>query len=344
MANILILDVGNSNTKCYVFQVNRTFEKPYGKYEPTQLYEEIRQTNRGHPWDLVDTCRNMVQQAIEAHKPEYGMIISFGDGFVHHDPDLNYRPRFVFADEPVPEAFLKVDVDYKATGFPLGNIQLTGVRPLRQIHNAAWKNIVPVNIFVGKELTKRDKWRGWDITQASATGEYNLWAKEWLSKGGIPVCLPSDEIGVFEGMPILAGGMDQGFVDTTEATPYIVAGTWLVVSAIHDQFTPTPEQYKRGVRWYISGNGKYLSQTVRKSEKPMPRDLPEQILSDFQAMGLSGGDYQKIRVFGGYGEKLLPDLQRAACGAYFDFQFVPYAEEHRQAAIYVYKHKEDTLE
>lgn len=31
-------------------------------------------------------------------------------------------------------------------------------------------------------------------------------------------------------------------------------------------------------------------------------------------------------------------------GTYFDFQLVLCSEEHKQAAIYVYKHKEDTIE
>ena len=358
MENILILDVGNSNTKCLIYQVDRIDRVPRGiDYEATPIYEDRERTNRGHPWDLIDTCRCLLERAIKAHAPKYGMLTAFGDAFVYYDPVTNNRPRFVFADEPVPDD-IKHDlaIDYETAGFPTGNIEITGVRALRAKHKAAWKSIVPVNVFLGAELCRKEEWRNWDITQASATGDYNIPNRDWVSDG-LPVCHPYDEIGIFKDnpiavrtppafqeMPLLAGGLDNAFLDTTEQTPYIVAGTWLVVSTVHDEFKPTETQRQHGVRWFISGNGRYLAQTVRRSVKPISVELPEQIFEDLQTMGIGGGDYQKIRVTGAYAEKLTAKLNRFSTENYFNFRFMDHGEQFKQSAIYVYKHKESTIE
>lgn len=358
MENILILDVGNSNTKCFIYQVDRIDGGPRGvDYEATPIYEDRERTNRGHPWDLVDTCRCLLARAIKAHAPKYGMLTAFGDAFVYYDPVTNNRPRFVFADEPVPDDITDdLDIDYETAGFPTGNIEITGVRALRAKHKAAWKSIVPVNVFLGAELCRKEAWRNWDITQASATGDYNISNGDWVSDG-IPVCQPSDEIGTFkdnpisvrtapafQAMPLLAGGLDNAFLDTTEQTPYIVAGTWLVVSTIHDAFRPTETQRQHGVRWFISGNGRYLAQTVRRSERPLTDQRVHDIFSDFQAMGLGSGDYQKIRVTGAYAKELTAKLNRFSTENYFNFQFTDHGEQFKQSAIYVYKNKESTIE
>ena len=339
--NILILDIGNSKTKCHVFDVQ-------SETNATEIYTEVQDTNRGQPWDLADTARVMLIRAIKSHKPDVGMITAFGDAFVEYRPSVNHRPRFVFADEEVP--FVK-PFDYQFAGFPDGNIEITGVHALRIKHQAKWENIVPVNVFVGAELCRKEGWRNWDVTQASATGDYNILSQNWLSTG-IPVCQPYDEIGIFKDtpisvrtalafqeMPLLAGGLDNAFLDTSESTPYIVAGTWLVVSTIHDEFRPTETQRQHGVRWFVSGNGRYLAQTVRRSERPLTDQRVHDILSDFQAMGLGGGEYQKIRVLGSYSKELAKKLNAVATENYFDFQFQDYGEQHRQAAIYVYQRK-----
>ena len=211
----------------------------------------------------------------------------------------------------------------------------------RAKHKAAWESIVPVNVFLGAELGfRKEGWRVgkpnpyWDVTQASATGDYNISNGDWVSDG-IPVCQPITTKSVplktirfavrtapaFQEMTLLAGGLDNAFIDTTEQTPCIVAGTWLVVSTIHDEFRPTETQRQHGVRWFISGNGRYLAQTVRRSVKPISVELPEQIFGDLQTMGIGGGDYQKIRVTGAYAKELTAKLNRFSTENYFNFQF-----------------------
>ena len=319
---VLVLDIGNSKTKCYVFSVE-------SELKVTVIHNEIRLTNRGHPWDLIDTCRNMVHSAVKAHQPDAGMITAFGDAFVYYDPENNGMPRFVFADESAESSRRA----YQSFGFPAGDIEITGVHSLRLKHAAEWNNIVPVNVAIGAALCKEeDSFRSWDFTQASASGDFNF-----LSKTGVPVCNPYDIIGCFEGMPILAGGLDNAFLDTVEQTPYIVAGTWLVVSTIHDDFKPTETQRQHGVRWLVSGNGRYLAQTVRRSERPLSPNLPDQILADFQAMGIGGGEPQKIRVLGSYSKELSKKLNTVASEGYFDFRFQDYGEQHKSAAVYVYQ-------
>ena len=341
MANILVLDIGNSNTKCFVYHVERISQKPNGKISATQIYEKIEPTPRGHLWDLCDIVKNMFDDAIRIHAPKYGIVVGFGDAFVHYDPAENGRPQYVFADEPVED--YELDTDYSTVGFPTGAIDLTGVRSLRAKHRVLWKDIVPINIAIGREVGGNSNFRAWDITQATATGEYNLVAKEWFDKDGIEPCQPYDEVGMFNSMSILAGGMDQGFVDTTEQTPYIVAGTWLVVSAINDEFKPTDAKRKRGVRWYTSGNSRHLSQTVRKSDETVAlSETAKQVVEDLHVMGVETNDYQKVRVFGAYGDQLASEIIQIA--PYLNCECLPYAEESRQAAIYVYNYKEDMLE
>ena len=342
MKNILVFDIGNTYSKCFIYEVSEP-NSDGTQYQTQCLYQEVCRTNRGHPWDLVDTCRNMIIRAMDACEgniPKHGIFTAFGDAFVYYDPKNNRRPRFVFADEPVPDDIrYELDIDYQTSGFPTGNIEITGVRALRAKHKAAWKSIVPVNVAIGREVGGNANWWHWDTTQASATGECDLRAYEWFNKDGIVTCRPYDEVGMFRCMSILAGGLDNAFIDTTEQTPYIVAGTWLVVSTIHDEFRPTETQRQHGVRWFVSGNGRYLAQTVRRSERPLTDQRVHDILSDFQAMGLGGGEYQKIRVLGSYSKELAKKLNAVAAENYFDFQFQDEGEQHRQTAIYVYQRK-----
>ena len=325
MANILILDIGNSNSKCYIFDVNQCGRR----FDASIIHEEHQETNRGHPWDLVDTVQNMMIRAIEVHKPDYGMVTAFGDAFVYYDPANNGRPRFVFADEEAKPQGL----DYTFAGFPTGKIDITGVRSLRLKHGCEDEHIVPVNIAIARELGGNSNWNKWDITQASASGDYSL--RDDFSM----TCQPHDEVGMFKGVPVLAGGLDNAFLDTTNESPYIVAGTWLVVSTIKKEFEPTETRRKHGIRWLISGNGRYLAQTVRRSQRPLTQKLGRDILSDFQAMGYGGDTYQKIRVLGSYSKDLCRLLDQIAGEQHFDFEFKDYGEQYRESAIYVYKKK-----
>ena len=347
MANILVLDIGNSNTKCFVYHVERVSQKPNDKISATKIYEKIEPTPRGHLWDLCDIVKNMFDAAIRIHAPKYGIVVGFGDAFVHYDPAENGRPQYVFADEPVED--YELDTDYSTVGFPTGAIEITGVRSLRAKHRAEWTDIVPINIAIGREVGGNSSWRAWDITQASATGEYNLVAKEWFNKDGIEPCQPHDEVGMYKGMSILAGGLDNAFLDTTETTPYIVAGTWLVVSTVYDVFDPTDTQRKQGVRWFLSGNGNYLAQTVRRSIKPIPVELSESIISDLQAMSgrlpsYNSGETQKIRCCGGYSKELVRKLNSVSNEQYMNLHFVDSNQDLGCVAIYAYKHKEDMIE
>ena len=356
MGNILILDIGNSNTKCYVFEIR---DRDISTAE--LRHEEHQKTNRGHPWDLVDTCKNMFTRAIEAAAPDYAIITSFGDAFVYYDPKRNNRPRFVFADEPVETL---IDSDYSITGFPTGKIALTGIKSLRAKHQAKWNQIVPINIFMGRELGDNANWWSWDTTQASISSEFDLSKRDWIYKSegltdkyncptGMAVdqvycptaepkprlCHPTDEIGMFKKVPILAGGLDNGFADATEQTPFIVAGTWLVVSTPCKEFKPTPEQQEFGVRWLITGNGHYHAQTVKRS-KP-DQNLPKTIIGHFQRTGIGCVAHQKVRVFGSYAGKLCQRMNRWSQENERGLTFVVSGREVSETAIYAYESRKN---
>lgn len=348
MAKILVLDVGNSNIKCLVFDVDLFFEKPHN----TQLlHQEKQKTNRGHPWDLRDTVRNMIQRAQDAHNPQCGIITAFGDAFVHYDPRENGRPRFVFADQEVGD--FAYDYDYESSGFPNKNIGIKGVGRLMRDCNAAFEDIVPVNIFLGISLCTspaavskgaidtEKTWRSWDFTQASTTGLLDL--KILLNRVGYmgykhPPCDPYDQIGTFNGMPILAGGLDNAFLDTIETSPYIMAGTWLVVSGVKNAFEPTDELHDIGARWMISGNGRYLVQTVRKSDDVFVKTVPN-IIGDLEVMGYDCTKYQRIRVIGGYSSALTKYLgEYVSDSDGLAYEFVDCGESFDSTAMYVYQH------
>ena len=335
---VLILDIGNSKTKCYVFDV----DNPYGLSVPKEnrlLYEDHQDTNRGHPWDMTHDLRTMLNRAMKDGRPDYGILTAFGDAFIYYDPKNNGRPRFVFADAEVTCSVEPV-TEYPIGGFPLGNIEIQGVCALRLSEGAAWEHILPVNVAIGRELGGNANWWHWDITQASATGNFRQVPREWANPHQPSVCQPHDEVGMFKGMPLLAGGIDNAFLDTPEQTPYIVAGTWLVVSTIHETFTPTETQRQHGIRWYISGNGRYLAQTVRRSERPLTEARCHKIISDLQAMGYGGDTPQKIRVLGSYSKDLCKKLNPLAKETYFDFMFQDYGIQHSCVASYVYMHKQ----
>ena len=334
---VLVLDIGNSKTKCYIFGVDNPHNLSVPK-ESSLLYEDHQNTNRGHPWDMVDNIRGMLTRAMKDSTPDYGIITAFGDAFIYYDPANNGIPRFVFADAEVNCAVEPV-TDYGIGGFPLGNIEIQGVCALRVSEGAAWENILPVNVAIGRELGGNSNYKRWDITQASATGNFRQKAKAWVNPHQRSVCQPYDEVGIFNCMPLLAGGIDNAFLDTPEQTPYIVAGTWLVVSTVHDAFRPTETQRQHGVRWYISGNGRYLAQTVRRSERPLTEARCHEIISDLQAMGYGGDTPQKIRVLGSYSKDLCKKLNQIAKATYFDFMFQDYGIQHSCVAAYVYKQK-----
>ena len=123
---ILILDVGNSKCKVYVFDMH--LQAIYAD-KAQCIYEITRPTPRSSPTELIDTCRTLVSNAIGACSPDVGMVTAFGDAFIdikfeHHQ----FVHKFVFADEPAPDL---PPYAYARTGFAEGT-QLTSIRRLRK--------------------------------------------------------------------------------------------------------------------------------------------------------------------------------------------------------------------
>lgn len=364
---VLVLDVGNTNTKCHVYDVVFHGTTPQTA-ETKHCYSEKKATPRGHPWDLADTARSMICRAGKAEKVDVGIITAFGDAFIYFDPEGNHRPRFVFADEPVTPRHKSYDI----SGFP-SNIEISGVRSLRIHEGAHWNNIVPVNCYLAAKLCTRPmevsqgaedigkSFRKWDLTQASASGDWDFIDEYWLKKypeypDGIVQC--SHKVGNFKGMavgrsehktvlgkpalvdagivemPLLAGGLDNAFLDTVDQTPYIVAGTWTVVSVIKDKFEPTKKQEEHGVRWLMSANENYLAQTVRRSEKPVLLSHAKQIIDDLLMLGLDTPEHQTIRVLGGFSTELVDKLNSIQTAPKLDWEFIDCDVQFESTAIY----------
>lgn len=363
---VLVLDIGNSKTKCFVFDIDVS-RKYYQQIDC--IHEDWVQTPRGHPWDLTDVCRVLMSQAIGAYQPDAAMITSFGDAFV-----LRSKRQFVHADEPADP----IQGKYHRDGWP-ENIQITGIRALRAKHAAQWSDMHTINGWVAKELCHRagdDPHHAWDQTHASVSGCYDLRKQKWLYEDA-PVVIPSHKVvGKFEGVPILAGGMDNGFLDTANEDPYIIAGTWLVMGAkaktdahgkvLRSEWSNTFSA--QGVRWIITGNGNYHKQFVKKVSNPITTHEIDQIFTDLEVLGVypswtrndpnTGGEIRvkkgegwwtpaPVRVLGGYGEFLVKKL----CEISNKFRFytcsqTPSRSELYQqecSALFVYKHLNESI-
>ena len=343
MTNILILDIGNSKTKCYIFDIDVT-----RKYYQTCdcIYEKSVATPRKHPWDLLDTCRDLLIKAIDTCAPDAGMVTAFGDAFI-----LKSKKRSAFADEPAPQL---LEYAYHIDGWPR-DIQLSGIRALKTKHQSQWEDMYSPNGWVTSQLCGKpndDPWHAWDITQASVSGCFNLQSQKWIDidtttpkdmvqqkyqyshhkhpyyKNAPNIIPSSKKVGTFQGMPLLAGGMDNAFVDTSNPDPYIVAGTWLVIGCLaktDKKGKPCKKEWTQkrrdaGVRWLISGNGNYHKQIVRKVSNPITEDEMQQALKDLEVLGveptLTGNRPEskkwftpaRVRVFGGYAQMLADDL------------------------------------
>lgn len=366
---VLILDIGNSKTKCYVFEID-TNRKYYQTVDC--IHEASCPTPRKHPHDLLDTCRRMMFNAICEYSPDAGIVTSYGDAFV-----LKHERRFVQADDPAPNA---VKIDYHLNGWP-ENIQLTGLHNLKKKHASRWRDMYSINGWVTSQLCGKasdDPWHAWDITQASVSGCYNLQSQKWMIEdagekpsasqrfpcqyAGAPNIIPSSKkVGNFEGMPILAGGMDNAFLDTLNPDPYIIAGTWLVMGCIaktDKHGKPLKSEWSNarkqgGVRWLISGNGNYHKQIVKKVSNPITEAEMAQALKDLTLLGVEGkrkrshykqgkGWFEpaRVRILGGYGETLYEDLdQLTNTFSFYTPSHTPHRADlyqHECSAMFVY--------
>ena len=333
--NILIIDIGNSKTKCYVFGVASR------KYtERCQLlYEDSRPTPRKHPWDLSDIVRGLIFRALKEVPAELGMVTAYGDAFVHRKcekGELREIPYFVQADEPAPDVMAH---GYHINGFPRDG-QLTGIRALKAKHEAIWQDMHSINGWILYELSERNFDNRWDITQASISGLFNLKEQRWIhEEPGIQKHVPSSRcVGMIQGVPFLAGGLDNGFVDTVDGRPYVIAGTWLVLGNVFDGYDVSEftDARRRVARWVISGNGKYHAQVVRRVSNPITDLERQQVLDDLRMLG-AGKD---VKVFGGYGAELADTLRKIATE---DFRFSTVGPsgrsdlyQHQMSALYAY--------
>ena len=153
---------------------------------------------------------------------------------------------------------------------------------------------------------------------------------------------------------MLAGGMDNAFVDTEDEDPYIVAGTWLVISVCFGNYNPDyfTEKRRNIVRWLISGNNKLHAQVVRKVSNPITEAEQAQILDDLLLLGQDSylmkdeeGFTQRIKprikIFGGYGEALAESLQPMTHKYHFytvDPRDVPGVYQHYMSALFAQNH------
>ena len=241
---ILVLDIGDQNTKSIVFEIKDQIPLIFDL-----IHQESVPTTFGHPWDLADTCRVLIENAIN-YSPNVAIITSWGDGYVEATPKSN---RFVTCDEPAKKPTIRTytdQQDYIEYGFPYSpDMKLTSVYSKMQKHHSIWSSMLPPNVYVASAVLNRGGWTVWDETQASITGCYHLttrkWANpidgesphpfcpdhkldlpypdgldarcksnsgSWAMNDGFRVCKPSHILGRYKELPIMIGGLNNAFL------------------------------------------------------------------------------------------------------------------------------------
>ena len=75
---VLILDIGNSKCKVYVFD---TYLQAKYADKAQCVYECSTATPRLSTVDLIHACSTLMSNAIHNCSPDIGMVTSFGDAF-----------------------------------------------------------------------------------------------------------------------------------------------------------------------------------------------------------------------------------------------------------------------
>ena len=166
--NVLILDIGNSKTKCYIIEIKDSEKSPYAFRPLRTLWQAQAPTPRENPNDLIVLSRNMIKEALVNSSAEVGMITSFGDAFIHYKQ--GETPYYVFADDPADRG---IPYAYSLTGFPL-DIQLSSVRALKAKHNAEWAHMYSPNGWVAMNLSEKpdnNPQNAWDRSEERRVGK-----------------------------------------------------------------------------------------------------------------------------------------------------------------------------
>ena len=324
MKKILILDIGCSFTKGYLF------DDTLGILKDFKVATNIRSASR-----LMDCVKEVL-----SHFAGYDAIfpLSFSESVVYND--TVYSPTYNL--KPICEGY------YEKTGTPT-NIKrdIGSVFQTLLTFNYYHEGIaLPVSTYVASQLAGQAI-DTWEMTHAGNSGLFDLRKRKWaLEVFGnykadyLPISnkllfseeliSPSTIVGETEGVSVFAGGHDHSCISVFHSRAVIIAGTWIVISYPEIDFIPRETEMLSGVRWTITADGGFHKQIVMKVSNPITDTDMRCILKYIDAMSIPK---EPIYCIGGYGAQLAPALD-----AISDRSFVappsPETYQHRQTARY----------
>ena len=224
---ILVLDIGNSNTKCGIYQVSE-------KCVDTLHFKSVPTPDTA--LEMLQAGKSLIDDVL--HLTDVIIPTSFGDSLMYTDLESEaqiIKPLDMYPNVSVPP--------YAVTGYPV--TKLPGICRLyktiaRKQHKGA---ILPVSTYFAGWLCGSSL-NPWDITHASNSGMWTQKQQQLISVN-LTIVHPDHTVGVYRGAKIMIGGHDIAFIDED---CYVHCGTWIIVSKRVHHFFPVPYEEKT-VRW-----------------------------------------------------------------------------------------------
>lgn len=341
---IQVFDIGNSNLKCYIWDVSGE--------SPKLIHDNHTPTSH----QMIDNLE-IIDNAYKTRDQDAVIILSMSDSVVYENK--SGKKIWIPLGEPTHEyARLEQLPPYRETGKPHGEVlsgvfnQLQMIKMMSLAQGFGHTRILPFSTYVAAHLAGEKRFNNWDITHASNSGVYNYQIPNpadarfpkcgwhsciddiidagWISKEILPC---HHQLKTNDGTPVLIGGHDTTFANAMHTPystkPYISCGTWLTVSV---ESSTRPNWVDEGARYIIAPNGAVLKQIC----VPSPQSQNGKIevvkrISNFLDKHLVLETASPIRVFGPWRRGMHEMLQK-----YSEFEFVMMSENYltEQAALY----------
>ena len=323
---ILIIDIGCSYTKGYLFDSNLGIKADHKMDTDISSPDALE----GCVQELISQFDNYTYQAI--------FPLSFGEGVVYDN--VLYEPTHNRV--PLSEDY------YELTGTPTDVKRDIGsaFQSLLTFPSYSGGPALPVSTYTASRLANT-KIHTWELTHAGNSGMLNFsqrrWARRLLTKYKCdPIPFSTEFISsativgqTEDGIPIFAGGHDHSCISVFNPKTIIIAGTWVVLSHPEIAYLPRQDEKEAGIRWTITANGSYHKQIVKKVSNPITTSEMNYLISLFELMKVP--NRSEIYAIGGFGEKLAPELDKLESP--YSFVAPPEAEvyQHRQTAKYAFR-------
>lgn len=293
----LIIDIGNSFTKFYVYQ-DGSLESEY-----------LSPTPKDKDYDMIESLLVAYRCTSKKYDIDRVLPMSYSDAVWYEDKHLG-TAHHLSAMFGTPQ----VDAlpPYKLTGQPMGT-ELRGIAgQLFYLKNEVGleniKRILPASTFLAARLSGQTDWNTWDITHASNTGMWDYGRGTWVQE-----MAPFLEAGVIDERVVkpdawmtdkwLVGGHDSVFASANElpysTKPYLSLGTWITASM---QYLPCRDEQDDGTRWVVAPNGAILKQICFPSDDGYNMSY-DRVIRFFEKVLPRGIEPRNIKVFGGWAKK-----------------------------------------